>query len=911
MKTIKIKISSKEKGYNVLIGRNILHELKNFIEKNHKGKKIVIITDDNVNKLHGEKLLLLLSDILPFNSISSSFLLDCHLSNDLSDDNTPFLVSIPPGEKSKSREQKQEIEDLMLEEGFGRNTLLIAFGGGVVGDLAGFIASTFNRGIPFIQIPTTLLAMVDSSIGGKTGINTKHGKNLIGTFYQPELVIADIDFLDTLSDVEFRNGMAEVVKIAAALDEELFGLLENNMEILLSKIGGEKYSVDQKEILVNIISKSIQLKADIVEKDEKESGLRQVLNLGHTVGHAIETVANFQEKHGFAIATGMVVESKISEIMELLDPEQQKRITDLLERLGLTINIADNIDPYNLIELMRSDKKNTYNKPKIVLLEKIGLVKNKDNEFSSEIDDKIMKKAIDMSIKKGNNVISNDIFEIKPIIQLNAEITVPGSKYVANRVLMIAALADGVSILKNVPDNDDINKAIIALKQLGVGINRDGDKLMITGTKGEIKLEENKSNIEINVGESGTLLRFITGLASLAKTQLISQTKSDLANAGIKITGSNRIQERPIAPLLDALEQLGVKIDKLNSSNIGCCPIVVKGLSENTFNCSENKICLKNGTVIIDAGLSSQFLSSLLLIAPCIASNIQNDVEIITKGEVVSKSYVNLTISLMEKFGVKVERDESFVNNEGRACERFIIKAGQKFNAMEFTVPGDWSSANYFLAAAAIVPGRVKINDVDINSVHGEAKFADVLEKMGCKVERVMLEDDSLGSIFLDGIVKGTETANTSNGLKGIDIDMSSMPDSAQTLAVVALFADGQTRIRNIANLSLKESDRINDTVAELKKFSAFGADVSAAEDGIIISKGIDYNDHIIDGEINKNENQAAIIIDSHNDHRMAMSLALIGLKINNVKIMNPNCVSKSFPGFWKKLEEIGMEIVK
>ncbi|MBT4539941.1 3-phosphoshikimate 1-carboxyvinyltransferase [Candidatus Woesearchaeota archaeon] len=862
MKTINVNIPSNKKEYKVLVGSGILNELKNFIKENHKGKRIVIITDDNVNKSHGKRLLLLLSDLLP----------DDNLLDDVSSNNSPFLISIPAGEESKSREQKQEIEDLMLDEGFGRNSLIIAFGGGVVGDLAGFISSTFNRGIPLIQIPTTLLSMVDSSVGGKTGINTKQGKNLIGTFSQPEIVIADIDFLNTLSDEEFRNGVAEIVKIAIALDEDFFTFLENNIGSLVPNVEPlipQRIKLD-KEILIDIISKSIKLKANVVEKDEQELGLRQVLNLGHTIGHAIETARNFKEKHGFAICTGIVIESKISEILGLISSEQHNKIINLLKQLGLPVNIDENLDSNNLIELMKSDKKNTSNKPKIVLLEKIGKIKNKDNEFSFEIDEGKIKQAIDICCESSVNKqgiseiksISEKIIEIKPITKLDAEINIPGSKYVANRVLMIAALADGTSILKNVPDNDDINKAIIALKQFGVSIKREGSSLEIIGTGGNIETIET----EIHVGESGTLLRFITGIASLAEGK-------------IKITGSKRIQERPIAPLINTLEQLGVNIERLNQVNKDCCPIVVGGENLNGNNGNSNN--LKSNKVVIDASLSSQFLSSLLLIAPSIANKSKNDVEIITTGEVVSKSYVDLTISLMETFGVKIERDD---------YNKFIIKTNQKFNAMGFTIPSDWSSANYFLAAAAIVPGKIKINHLDLDSVHGEAKFVDVLEKMGCEIEK------GKDFIVLDG--KDFIALKGPNKLVGVEVDMSSMPDSVQTLVAVAAFANGNTIIKNISNISLKESDRINDTIKELNKL---GVIAKSNHDEIMISKGL----------LNGREGHISIIIDPHNDHRMAMSFALIGLKISGIKINNPGCVNKSFPGFWKKLEEIGVEIVK
>ena len=209
MEQIDVKIKEKIREYPIIIGNTLLPAAKDFLEKSHHGKKIVIITDSNVKELCKEK-------------ISEAF-----------KGLNPALVFIPAGEISKSRQMKEKIEDSLLEKKFGRDTVIIAIGGGVVGDLAGFIASTYNRGIPIVHIPTTLLAMVDSSIGGKTSVDTAHGKNLIGAIYQPDAVFADLDFLDTLPKEEFLNGLAEIIKIAAASDKELFDFIKANVSNII------------------------------------------------------------------------------------------------------------------------------------------------------------------------------------------------------------------------------------------------------------------------------------------------------------------------------------------------------------------------------------------------------------------------------------------------------------------------------------------------------------------------------------------------------------------------------------------------------------------------------------------------------------------------------------------------------
>ena len=421
------------------------------------------------------------------------------------------------------------------------------------------------------------------------------------------------------------------------------------------------------------------------------------------------------------------------------------------------------------------------------------------------------------------------MIEIKPIKALDSEITVPGSKYIANRVLLLAALANGISRIKNVPDNEDINATIEALKKFSININKKDDEIIVNGSNGNVAAPNEK----INVRNSGTLMRLITGFASLAEGKTT-------------ITGSKRIKQRPIKELLMSLNDLGIKC---SSKNNGFPPVEVNGGT------------LDGGKTRIKGNVSSQFISSLLIISPYA----KNDVEIIVENELVSKNYVDMTVDLMEKLGVNVKRD---------SYKKFRVKAGQNYSAKSYAIPADWSSANYFLAAAAIVPGRMKIRNIGL-SQKGEAEFADILKKMGCKVKK------NKNSIEVNGNRK----------LNAIEVDMSTMPDSVQTLVAVAAFAKGITRIKNIGNLKYKESDRINDTASELKKI---GIKATAKDDKLIIEGG----------------NPKFAAIDPHNDHRMAMSFALIGLK-TGIKIKNPECVAKSFPNYWDKLKQIGVEIKK
>ena len=421
------------------------------------------------------------------------------------------------------------------------------------------------------------------------------------------------------------------------------------------------------------------------------------------------------------------------------------------------------------------------------------------------------------------------MIKIKPLNKLKKNvIEVPGSKYIANRVLMLAALADGESTITNVPENNDIRHAIKALQNFGIDIQQNGNTLKIQGTGGKI---HPKSDV-INVGESGTLMRFITAVSALSKTK-------------VTITGSKRITERPVDHLVDALGQVGISCE----SPTGCPPVSIQG----------GKIA--GGEIRVQGNISSQFISGLLLVAPFA----EGDLKISLTSELVSVKYVDMTIKMMEEFGVKVER---------QGYKEFFIADGQKYQARKFIIPGDWSSASYFLAAAAVLQDKIEIINLDLNSTQGEAKFYEVLEKMGCRVD--------LG----ENSVKLT----SNQPLKGVDVDMGNMPDVAQTLAAIASFADGKTTIRNIEHLRYKECDRVEKTANELRKI---GGNVSTTKDSITI----------VPSELTGGQ------VETHNDHRMAMSFALCGLKAENVIINNPEVSAKSFPIYWEKLQEIGVEL--
>lgn len=337
----KVMVYLKERSYNIIIGNNIFYQLAIFLAR-HKYSKIFVISDDNVSNHYENRILAIAKGAK--------------------------MIVIRPGEQSKSFRNMEMICDILIESGVDRKSLIIAFGGGVVGDLAGFLASVTLRGIDFIQVPTTLLAAVDSSVGGKTAINSSLGKNLIGSFYQPKLVLCDLALLKTLPLRELRSGYAEILKYALIYDYDFFEFLRKNYKKL--------FDYDE-EILKFVITRSCQIKAQIVGEDERESSKRALLNFGHTFGHIFETETNYSGEilHGEAVALGMVMASTMSYNFGLISEKQKELINNHILEAGFIIDplkIRGIWDEDNLIRHLYKDKKNEEGKLTFILLCDIG-----------------------------------------------------------------------------------------------------------------------------------------------------------------------------------------------------------------------------------------------------------------------------------------------------------------------------------------------------------------------------------------------------------------------------------------------------------------------------------------------------------------------------------------------------------
>ena len=293
-------------------------------------------------------------------------------------------LTFPAGEASKTREQWARLTDTLLADGYGRDSGIIALGGGVAGDLAGFVAATYMRGLPYLQVPTSLLAMLDASVGGKTGVDTPEGKNLIGAFHPPAAVVADPRALVTLPERDYRGGMAEAVKHGLIADGEYFGWIEAEADALLRR---------DETALTRLVRRSVEIKAEVVSGDERETGRRAILNAGHTVAHALERVTDYALPHGEAVALGLVAEATLAEAIGVAPSGLARRVSALLTRLGLPVRLEQAVDPGRLIAAMASDKKNRSARLRFALPSRLGAM-NGDGEWTQEAPEPALRRAL-------------------------------------------------------------------------------------------------------------------------------------------------------------------------------------------------------------------------------------------------------------------------------------------------------------------------------------------------------------------------------------------------------------------------------------------------------------------------------------------------------------------------------------
>lgn len=417
--------------------------------------------------------------------------------------------------------------------------------------------------------------------------------------------------------------------------------------------------------------------------------------------------------------------------------------------------------------------------------------------------------------------------EIKPLKKLDATVRTPGSKSYTQRALIIASLAKGSSLLTNPLISEDTQYLIDALCFLGGGIRIEGEDIVITGPDEKYASQGRR----IFLGNNGTAMRFLTSLVSLGK-------------GVFHIDGDSRLRERPVKPLVNALCSLGVDCRTVNGK--GCPPVTVIANG------------IEGGKVVFTDLDSSQYISSVLIAAPYA----RKDIEIELRESVPSMPYVDMTINIMNHFGVDVAL---------RGDSGYYVRVPQNYTGTTCLIEGDVSSASYFFLAAALCKGKIKVMNVNPDTLQGDIGFLGILETLGCSIRR--------GGYWIEII--GGELSP-----REMEFNMADMPDMVPTLAVLSAFRKGRTAIRNVSSLRLKESNRIEALVIELRKMGVYSEEL---QDGILIEGG----------------NPHGAEIETYNDHRIAMSFAVAGLAVEGVRIRNSMCVKKSFPGFWDELSRL------
>ena len=791
-------------SYNAYIGDGILYKLPLCLPSIAPAAAYALISDTNVFPLYGQRLV----DACQQAGI------------------TLHHYQIAPGEASKTRQTKAELEDWLLSLRCGRDTCLLALGGGVIGDLVGFLASTYMRGIPYIHLPSSLLAMVDSSIGGKTGIDVPLGKNLIGSFWRPRAVLIDVELLTSLPHRQLSNGMAESIKAGAIAEESLFSLIESNADRLLAC---------ELSVLCEVIYRSVAFKARVVCADEREGGERAILNFGHSIGHAIEALMLPTLLHGECVAIGMMEEAVLARSLGHITSAVIRRLDQCLTAFKLPTHVPAECGADEIVERMGVDKKNKNGRKELVLLTSIGSVKSQPAYTTTVSDQQLYA------------LLTPSITVVPPASSPHGHVSVPGSKSLSNRILLLSALGRGQCRVRGLLHSQDTQVMLDSLRELGVSFSWEDKQqvLVMQGSGGSAALRGPKKPLYLH--NAGTASRFLTSIATLVRT------------GECVLTGNARMKERPIADLVDALKANGCQLTY--EGKVGCLPVRVKSVGG-----------FPGGEITLRANISSQYVSSILLAAPHAMKPITLRLDTgSTGGAVVSKPFIDMTVDLMRKFNINVKETAPFV---------YQIPQLAYDNPADILVEGDASSATYPLALAAVSGGaEVTVDNVGSDSLQGDSKFCDVLRTMGCTVTQTNMTTT----------VRGPQRLSD---LRAVTVDMDALTDTFMTLAAVAVFATGTTRITNIANQRVKECNRLQVMVEELNKCGVAARETDTGLD--IEGKG--GADWTLGGR--------EVVIDCHDDHRIAMSFSILAVKVAGVVIDDKRCVDKTYPEYWDHLTQ-------
>ncbi|KAA0151314.1 hypothetical protein FNF31_06850 [Cafeteria roenbergensis] len=948
------------RAYTVRVGTDVLHQVPAAVsEFCPKAGQVVIITDSQVWGFWGDALTAAFAGAADAAKSAGK-----PVRAWMSAGSPPPVFQLPPGEASKTRESKEAMEDWMLQQSCTRAAVVVAFGGGVVGDLAGFAASTFMRGVPVVQVPTTLLAMVDSSIGGKTGLDTPGGKNLVGAFHQPSAVVADMAVLSTLPQRQVNNGMAEIIKAGAIADAALFRRCEELADAVARK---------DPEALGELVAAAAAVKCRVVTEDEREGGLRAILNFGHTVGHGIEAVMAPDWLHGECVAVGMVKEAEAARAMGACRDggAAVSRLRSLLRAYSLPVRVPARARVDKVMRFMTNDKKNdsaaaaaaaeapsgAADVPrwaldgeaappppgaapgfswsagdrlapasvsiKCVLLEEVGSVRSPP--FAHAVPHRLLARLCAQHVAVG--IPPRPVEPAEPV-----SLRLPGSKSLSNRVLLLAGLAEGTTRVRGLLQSDDTEVMMAALETMGASLRWSGGDLLVTGTAGKPRLSAAASAAAggdgddavptLWVNNAGTAARFLTGALCLLPAREDGRPVA-------RLDGNARMRLRPIAPLVHALAAAGSRVaHELPGSE--CPPLLFSGGG------------IPATTVRLAARLSSQYVSAVLIAAPCAAPAGGTLLLELDEEAPTSLPFIRMTLAVMRRFGAKVDE---------LAANRYCVHAGTyrppeqpdptaAAAAAEDVADGfaliepDASSASYPLALAAATGRPVRIEGVGSASEQGDAAFAEVLAKMGCRVER----DEAATTVWPPAPQEGEGGLASWWGLRCPgEVDMGDITDTFLTAATLGpLCAPGpapgqdRTAIVGVSNQRFKECDRIGALVRELAKCNAAAAELA---DGIeIAGRAPDASPG--------SPGVSGATVHCYDDHRVAMSFALLGAAAVTARravaaaapspaalaaessspaaaafspmvLDDPLCVEKTFPAFWDMLEnDFGVPVI-
>ena len=631
-----------------IIYLDTIPEIVHSIKSKFLAYQYLILTDEHMAKIH----------LPPFEA-------------EMRSNNLKFVTyMLPSGELNKSNDSVVKVHDFMFTNHFNRNDVLISLGGGLITDFGGFVSSIYMRGIAFINVPTTLLSMVDASVGSKTAINTKFGKNLVGSFYDSKAIYINVNLLKTLDDRNFSNGFGEIIKAALLFDKELFEQLE--------KVNVKELKLKEDKELAMIIKRSIDIKLYFVLKDKKESHLRKLLNLGHTIGHGIEYALHEELLHGECLSIGMLKMIEIGIRKKIIDEEVgfelYQRLKNVFERFHLPVKITTELNLKQVLFNMMSDKKNEAQEIRFVFIKDIGVYHEK---------------SVPIEIPLIMEVLSDKVHPIGcvlPAENVSFEPDTVGSKSITNRLLLLGSLGEGTIEIDNYLEAEDTQVLLEGLKKLDLCqvIEAKKNKLTIKGTGGVFK---EKKEILIDIANSGLSARFFTSLLSFVPGMFI-------------LTGNQYMKQRPIGDLIEAIK-----------SNSECQYVFLEKENHLPIKIINNaKSCgMKGGDIILNSKVSSQYVSALLLCAPYAKSPVTIHLKDLKENEeITSEPFIEMTLRLMKVFGIDAKK---------LSHNSYFVPNGKYKNPAKFTVEPDYTALANDLVFVSLFGGSTKIKNISNKNI--------------------------------------------------------------------------------------------------------------------------------------------------------------------------------------------------